>query len=190
MKKFILGLVIMLSLYSNAHAGEIYGQLNISGVDLKDDTLDYSNGLSVDYESDTGYGIGAVVGSKLSQNTRIEAELVYRRNDVEALGIDGKYESIALMGNAIYDVNIGSPITPYIGVGAGYANVSDEDLDDDVFAYQAMAGLSYKLTPKTDIMVGYKYFATATPEYDVTSNVTAKFPYRTHNVELGLRFAF
>jgi opacity protein-like surface antigen len=104
------------------------------------------------------------------------------------------------MANAFWDIETGSPVTPYLGGGIGVANVSINDLgvfgisvvddDDTVFAYQFGAGIALELNPNMALDFGYRYFVTTDPEF--TDNFGDKFEseYQTHNASLGLRIMF
>lgn len=181
--------LITLSQPSLAQDSGPYFQGTISGTDLANTELHIPFATNVDYDSDIGIGLGGEFGYKANKYLRGGLELTYRRNDVSAGAIGGKFESYAGMGNLYLDIPIGVPVTPYIGAGAGYARVGDGDVHDGVLAYQGMAGLSYAANDKTDIVLGYRYFGTKDPEYSV-SGVNIKAPYRVHNVDLGVRFKF
>jgi opacity protein-like surface antigen len=68
--------------------------------------------------------------------------------------------------------------TPYIGGGAGFSVslldadhivINDISMDgtgsDTVFAYQAFAGMRYRINDKMGISVEYRYFATESPSF-------------------------
>ncbi len=160
-----------------------------------------------------GYDLNAALGKELGSGFRAEAELGYHRVDLGhatvyspgGLGLSGRgaggdASAVSMMGNGYYDFDTGGPIKPYIGAGIGFANVnfngvdingsrvtSDEDL---AFAYQAMAGIGYQLTPNGTIYTGYRYFAVDDPTFtdNVGGNLHSEFA--THNVEVGYRLTF
>ncbi len=173
-----------------------YGQVSVYGVSLVEDSVDYNDGTQLDLNNDIGVGAGGAIGYKFWDYFRVEGEAAYRYNQVEAVGIDGDFSSIALMGNGYVDVPTGTSFTPYVGAGVGYAYdrngccINDSTVSDHTLAYQGMAGISYALSKKSALVMGYKYFATSTPEYDGRLTFTAESPYKTHNVEFGIRGAF
>lgn len=93
--------------------------------------------------------------------------------------IRGHLSALTLMLNAFYDVKIGGGVVPYLGGGLGVARLSiDKNLkgapsrgrsliddDDYVFAYQAGAGLSYKIdalgggVPEVTVSLDYRYMS-------------------------------
>jgi opacity protein-like surface antigen len=175
---------------------------------LSDSTLSGPGG-SLDLEYKTGFGAGLVGGFDFG-TYRLEGEFAYRTNDhdqVSAFGLsapaDGDTSSIALMVNGYYDFRMVSPtIVPYVGVGIGGAQVSAKlgdpgfpsiiDDDDMVFAYQFMAGVGFAVNKQVTIDLGYKYFATADPSFEVIGTGGAKLDseYKSHNVFAGLRYSF
>ncbi len=74
--------------------------------------------------------------------------------------------------NGLYDINTGTQFTPYVGAGVGFVNASLSGArlagspigtyngSDTGFAYQAIAGVSYAVTPRLSLTVDYRYVAT------------------------------
>jgi outer membrane protein OmpA-like peptidoglycan-associated protein len=143
---------------------------------LEDHTFHTPLGSAKAVHSD-GYNVGGRGGYEWGP-WRFEGEVSYRENDVDhgvisgfrVNGIKGNKTSVALMANALYDFTFGWPITPHIGFGIGLADVgvglkvpgigkfvSD---DDWAFAYQAIAGARYNITPQIAVDLDYRYFAT------------------------------
>ncbi len=191
MIKTVLASIIAVAVSQASFAAETgpYVQFGLGVSSLKEDALEDNNGAKIGYSTDSGISGSAGLGYKISNGFRIDGEYTYRDNEIKAMGIKGNIESHSLMANGYVDIPTGGKITPYIGAGAGVSNVSDGDVDDTVFAYQGMAGLSYAVSEQTAIQLGYKYFATSTPKYDVGFG-KVKAPYRTHNLELGVRYSF
>jgi opacity protein-like surface antigen len=213
---FCLATMIMVGLtasFSLAAAGP-YMSIQGGATWLEDADLDYdiipSSDLSVEAEFDTGFNMGVAVGYDYGP-ARLEAEVAYRQNDFDKfkgqfLGFgfedsaDGDVSATSLMVNAYWDLPTGGPITPYIGGGVGFANVSFnevEDLgfefiddDDNVLAYQAAAGIAFDINPNLALDLGYRYFATEDPELEDDFGDEFETEYDSHNVSLGLRFMF
>ena len=118
------------------------------------------------------------------------------------ISVDGDVTTLSLMANGIYVFEAGN-FRPYFGGGLGLVRHDatmdaqtvefegqvlpvDETSDDDVvFAYQAMAGVSFPISEGAEIRAGYRYFATAESDFDGT-----KTSYGTHNFEVGMVFRF
>ncbi len=173
-----------------------------------------------DTEFDPGFGVHGAVGHSWD-GFRLEGEVSYRKNDVDTLTVtsttgaisslnldtlgsfdaDGDVSALGFMANAWYDFDTGSPWKPFIGGGVGTARISLNDIssstisladdEDQVFAYQAGAGIGYELTPTVIVSLGYRFFGTSDPEFTaVNGTTTFDGEYRSHNVEVGVRFLF
>jgi opacity protein-like surface antigen len=112
----------------------------------------------------------------------------------------GDVGTIFVFANALYDFDTGGPLKPYIGggVGVGFVNVdyspSDVTIIDDKsteFAWQAMAGIAWEISPTTELFAGYRY--RQTKDASVSADLfSADFDIenKTSIVELGVRFVF
>lgn len=164
--------------------------LGLTDTEIRDIT---TGGIERDIEADDGWGAALALGFGSRGGFRLEAEGAYRQNDLDVRGRGGAdIHSIALMGNVYFEPQLGPfPLRPYIGAGVGGANVAfdadDLDIDDDdwVLAYQGMVGAVLKLGARAGVFAGYRYFATDEPAFAGTD-----IEYRTHNLEVGLRFGF
>ncbi len=107
--------------------------------------------------------IDAGLGFAFENGFRAEAELARRANEVtssEMTAASFEYYSssssaenvfaISLMANGFYDFNRDGAVSPYIGVGVGWAKVSAGDDDDSKLAWQAMAGVGVALSEQHD----------------------------------------
>ena len=174
---------------------------------------DLSGGGASDLDYDLGWGLSGQIGylpnfagSGLN-GLRFEFEGAYRRNDLDSVKVSGvsgsaggDITSAAYMVNMYYDVETGSQWKPYLGGGLGWSEVSLDtagalltvDDEDNVFAYQFMAGLGYVPTsiPLTEWTLGYRFFATEDPSFTNNAGVKIDSEYYTHNVELGAKFRF
>ena len=64
------------------------------------------------------------------------------------------------------------------------------DDSDNVFAYQAMAGVGYMVSASTTIYGGHKYFATENPYFTDVLGIESESEVSSHNIEVGVRFGF
>ncbi len=104
--------------------------------------------------------------------------------------------------NVYQDLNFGtSKLVPYIGAGVGYANVKYKNfgvaaipdvLDDsyNAFAYQAIIGTAYEITPALALTVDYRYFATEDKDVTTAIGNTTSIGYTSNNITAGLRYNF
>ncbi len=142
---------------------------------------------------DAGYALDGTVGHDFNP-FRVEGELSWRNAEIDkhaingrSTDVEGKVSSLGLMVNGWYDLHTASRWTPFIGGGIGgariqtdYARTSKDDKTDWVFAYQAGAGLGYKLNESTTLQAQYRYFTTE--EAGIEDGV--------HNMTVGLRYRF
>ena len=159
----------------------------------------------------TGWAVLATLGYAFDNNLRAELEAGYRRNDIDnlvqlttptALAATGDLSEFTVMANLLYDFALGDKLTLSVGagVGADLANFKAAALgvDDDewVFAYQAIAGLSYAIGRQTQLFLNYRYLHADAPEYTaVTAPNTVQHTaflddLGKHTATLGLRFFF
>ena len=99
--------------------------------------------------------------------------------------ITGASEADAMLSNVPFLINarIQFPkfdlVTPYFGGGLGFSvavldaddiviagGSLDGNMSDVVFAYQAFAGLRFKLNENMGLSLEYRYFATDSPEWE------------------------
>ncbi len=183
---------------------EWYVSLQGGGGFLSDAAL---AGAGVELDFAPGFTIAGSAGIALPNNLRFEVEVSYARNDIDrfsGFGVSveggGDVGSLAYMGNGFYDNELGPPWTLYVGGGAGLAIISINDPkiivpgvgtivgaddEDAIFAYQLGAGIAYEISDSTDLTLGYRFFATADPDFNNLKTV-----YMRHDARLGLRFRF
>lgn len=176
MKKYLLLTLSILGLFATTTSHATCNTLcrqgwyigGFGGANFMD--VDKDNGISIDME--TGYYAGGCIGYKFSSPLRLEGEVAYRRNNFDKAkfegdkyGLSGNLTTWTYMANLYYDFDMGCAFTPYLGVGAGYADtkgtVKIEDVKgkgrDDGFAYQGIAGVSYALCENVDLGLEYRY---------------------------------
>lgn len=207
MKKIIVttvGCAMLLSLSSVAYSAGPYvsGNLGLAVASDSDVTDSTVPGTTIEIESDSGMALGVAAGYGFANNTRLEGEIAYQKNDLDkaralgVVGLTGDTSSLALLLNGYYDFVNKSPMTPFISAGVGLARVDVNDMnmpgsgfpnandDDTVFAYQLGAGVGYAVNAKVSLDVKYRYLGTSDPEFDTTD-----VEYSSHNVYAGIRVA-
>lgn len=178
----------------------------IAPVTTFDDRIQFDPGINIGGTG--GYDFGFF---------RLEGELSYKHAEMKAINdrnsgaryrsIDGSLGTLAMMGNAFFDLHNDSPVTPYWGGGVGLAvlNLSDtfgtntntgtrdfiySEANDTVFAYQAGGGVEIALNRQLSLDVGYRYFGTSTATFDKDITRTTELKLESHNVAVGLRVKF
>jgi len=103
---------------------------------------------------------GAGAGYALGNGLRTEGEVVYLQSDLKRAG-GGEAKTLGAFANVTYDFNVKGPVQPFVGAGLGVAHVKvDENAYDDTdtgFAYQAKAGISYKINERLTGELAYRY---------------------------------
>jgi OOP family OmpA-OmpF porin len=181
-----------------------------AGWNVLEDQTDKAPGFApVHKRFDSGFAAGARAGYEWGP-WRFEEEYVYRNNDltgvriggVKATGVSGSRESHALMTNALYDFNLGWPVTPHVGVGIGAVDVIDRARatgigrithdDDWRFGYQAIGGVRYNVTPNVALDLDYRYLATTDATFRVPAAPASKYTsgYNNHTLMASLVYRF
>ena len=148
--------------------------------------------------------VGAVaVGYGYGNGLRMEGELYHRRSEADDLSgtaLGGKATVNGFMFNVLYDFNVSRRFIPYLGLGAGLAVVhfdgispiggSSIDDEDNVFAWQAIAGVAIPIRDQLDLTFDYRYFDV--PDVDLRSDAGTDVDteYASHSVMIGLRYRF
>lgn len=148
---------------------------------------------SGEFDLDNDIGVSATLGYKPS-NFRYEVELGYVSQSIDAAGSNGDSEATKLLGNVLYDFDLGNNISPFLGAGLGAVNVQISptnaagiDGKDYAPAYQLIGGVSLNnVLPQTDISLAYKYLDT----FSDLKEDGAEFEYSAHTLEAGARLRF
>jgi len=172
------------------------------GASLATDADVTGTGISTDIEFDPGPVAMIAMGYGFDNNFRTELELAGRWNDAETVGSTsgtGDTTTTSGMINVLFDLDIEGDFVPYVGAGLGIANVEDNGIglvsgstisdDDTVFAYQAIAGISYDLSNSISLTADYRYFATDDVSLTTASGVSVEQEYSNHSVLVGLRLS-
>ena len=133
-----------------------------------------------------GERAGLACGYQITDWFAAEGEIGAVVNEVEGVGFrDGTFASVPFLFNVKLQYPNHTHWTPYIGAGLGVsAAILDADTiiasntftdfqrvhtsgADAVFAYQAFAGLRYRLNERMGLSVEYRYLATEAPEWDL-----------------------
>lgn len=157
-------------------------------------------GISTDIEFDPGPLAVIAVGYDFGNNFRTELELAGRWNDAETIGSasgTGDTTTTSGMINVLFDLDVESDFTPYLGAGLGAANVEDSGIgpisgstintDETVFAYQAIAGVAYELNDMISLTADYRYFLTDDASFATASGIAVEQEYTSHSILVGLR---
>lgn len=167
-------------------------------------------------EFDTGIHVGGAGGYDFGF-LRLEGELSYKNGEISKIteqnrgtritAVDGRLGATALMCNLFFDIHNATPVTPYIGGGAGFATLYLSDTygrevqtgdrvrvyrsgDDSVFAYQVGAGLEIAFNRRFSLDLGYRYFGTTKAKFNSRSSMETELRLESHNAAVGFRVKF
>jgi len=155
-----------------------------------------SAGASGNIDRDLGW-IGGLAGGYQFGAFRAEIDGDYSRNGLKTLktgnvstGLSGHSANISFMVNGLYDINVGMPIVPYIGAGAGATDLKFSgtlgNSDRWGFAIQPIVGVSYSITPQISLAAEYRYLYGVDEVHFGTLTVTN----REHHFLLGATWHF
>ncbi|MBL8831168.1 MAG: OmpA family protein [Rhodospirillales bacterium] len=165
------------------------------------------NGQTSTVKIGAGAAGTAAIGYGFGNGLRGELELGHRAGSVR--GVDnatgaaggGRIDVSSLMANVLYDFANETSFVPYLGAGIGGARLRAKDVGPDqgnafvsgaanVFAYQGIVGLDYRIGDNMALGASYRYFATQSASIGSTAGDSASIPYRDHSIVIGMRYAF
>ena len=172
-------------------------------------------GADVKSQFDGSYvGLGTI-GWNFGNGLRAEVEGGYRRSDVSGVRGDGPGVAGGALGmytvmvNGLYDFDLGRygiptyGFVPHLGVGVGWAGArfdhagpyNGETLEghENLFAYQGIAGVDYRLAPQVKLSLDYKYLGTENGDFALSPGATggvARTSIQDQAVLLGIRYEF
>lgn len=169
------------------------------------------SGSNTPIKLDGGLAGMVTIGSALKNSQwRLEGELGYRTNDGTAsfinpnisIAVVRSFADISLeewsgMVNALYDFNLNSERWGMsLGVGAGIDNArytarDGTDNNDKVFAFQGIAGLTYRINQHWDLDLNYRYLNAAQAELKETAASPARqVDLEKHSITVGFRYGY
>ena len=191
----------------------------IGGLNLARDAA-YDSGtstLEADDDKNAGWAVGGVLGYDF-QPLRLELELMHRDNGIDAIdfaddgglgggALAGTVEDVggqvgfnSLMINALYDVDTGGGLTPFVGGGLGLGRANYENItpggvplvddEDAVFALQGIAGVATALTRSLELTASYRYLWSTRSELAAAAGNVVEPRYRAHSFLVGLVYRF
>lgn len=197
-----------------------FGGVTFNG-DYESDGLIGGAPQSVDVNLDAGYIIGGAIGASLDYarfgnvTPRVELELSYSESDAgetffsgngpaAEINVDGDIKTLNVFANALFDIDTGTKITPYVGGGIGFGR-TDFDVvygpgvrltdSDTGFAAQAIVGASYALTETLALDLDLRYartFSVDSPRLNPAGGLTGVVngDVDTFAITTGLRIKF
>jgi outer membrane protein OmpA-like peptidoglycan-associated protein len=133
----------------------------------------------------TGWMVGGVIGYDFV-GPRVEIEAIFRQGSanvsvVGAGSFSDQISQVGVLANVLYDFLPSSPVTPYVGVGAGLGFVTAST----VFAYQGIVGVAWNADQNFRVSLDGRYYGTTNPTLNGVSWTNNNF-----SVMLGVQFKF
>src|SRR5205814_252213 len=109
-----------------------------------------------------------------------------------SLNVKANAAASSYMVNGIYDFNpLNWPVTPHVGVGLGAATVRVNNIGNDTaFAYQAIAGADYHISPNLTVGLDYRFLGTDQLNLRNSSLVSSRANYYDHAALLHVTWSF
>ena len=157
---------------------------------------------------DLGFATSIAVGRDMGQSGNfswsLEGEVLYTYYNLDEDDLaffpsttDKGESSVGLMANVVGAYELTSAISLYAAGGAGFSTINFktfdsgnlEQLDNDAPSFQFKAGLKYKMGPKFDILLGFRYYVTDSIDiFNQSTGNTTSVEYEDSVVELGFRW--
>jgi len=212
---WVIPIILFMASFAQADSGWYTGVQG--GANFQKDQESTGPSRVLDLDFDTGGFVAGHLGYKFRGSRmgrfRAEAELSYRKNDVDDIVFNGvgrigsgDQDVLAGLMNLFYDINAHSKrYIPFVGAGIGIANINADvaytpgafiDDDDTTFAYQFIAGAQYKITKKFSLVGDARYFALSNPELTrfggpaPAAFVDLDSEYDSFTTSIGLRYDF
>jgi opacity protein-like surface antigen len=181
----------------------------LAAQEMYDDMMGNDEGFYVT----AGYGVALPADRKIDERTistdlgfvsgrfgvgysifgfRPELSVGYRMANIKDQD-DQSVTAIDLIASVYYDVDTGSEITPYVGIGGGMSNVTVKEGNTKTvwaLAFQGAAGIGYALTEDLALTLGYRLTGTMDADFLEKDGGGKLKMALGHNVELGIRYSF
>ncbi|EJB8349347.1 porin family protein [Vibrio cholerae] len=177
------------------------------GISYMNDVSGKAAATPIEVELEKGLVLGGAFGYRY--NAKIAAEVVweYRSNDSETMVgnefyPDGNYASNTIYLNGLYYFEPWGNLTPYVGVGVGWIQEIDIDLERNGvetsysnsgnFSYQGFAGVEYKLSAHWSVHTELRHSGakSGTLEDEKTRAQFSSLNYKPFTWQLGVSYRF
>lgn len=197
-----------------AQAQEYYLDLHIGYSRVENGDLESTGATAIGEYADQ-QAFGGSLGFVDMSGIRLEGELTYRANDIDAIGgapAKGRFSSLALMANLLYEMEIGGggygfdgggywPVRPYIGIGGGGMQYSmnatftlgaADSIDDSTYAlaWQGIVGAGWALSESSILTLDYRYVVSENVGLSDTGGAAFEIDAAQATLMLGLRTLF
>jgi opacity protein-like surface antigen len=157
---------------------------------------------------DTGAVVGLAAGYRFNRNFAADLDYAYRSNDIDkiegsggtTIADGGDLASVAIMANGYYYFDFADTWSPYIGLGLGFLQEIDsdvqltgvnsqKDLEDQVFAWQAMVGAEVPIDQNWRFYGEGRFMSAPSPDLS-NSNGSYSVDYINLSLIFGIGYQF
>lgn len=112
---------------------------------------------------------------------------------------DSSISSLEVVASVYYDIETGTLVTPYVGVGAGASQISVTVIEDPAIdpyelsgsvwalAFQGAAGVGFYVLEGLTTSIGYRLTGTTEATFESDNKIALALG---HHIELGIRYRF
>lgn len=148
---------------------------------------------------DDGVIVSLLAGQKINAKWAIEGEIVYAQSDatMDQGFVLTDSTAYGIMANVSYEALRRDKYGVYVGAGIGYGKVENDQAfaqnngntsdGDSGFMWQLKAGVTYDLSARTSLDVGYRYLALPETPASLFSDT---FETEIHALTAGVRYTF
>lgn len=207
LRKFLLALLLFLLFFplTVGAADPVGAYLGVAGGIGKPESMTVQFGNEIGFERGAAFSL---FGGYDFGFWRLELEGNWRRNDIDSLDTfgtrsesDGTVTATSLLLNGYLDYENSTLFTPWLGVGAGLADLSFTDLDESAgnlteegdlyLALQLLLGVSVDFRERFSAQIGYRLLWIPEVEFEEeTFDSTSSENYLNHAVMVGLGYYF
>jgi len=157
---------------------------------------------------DTGGVVGLAAGYRFNRNFAADLDYLYRSNDIDkikgaggaTIADGGDLASVAIMANGYYYFDFAESWSPNIGLGVGFLQEIDsdvqlsrvnsqKDLEDQVFAWQAMVGAEVPIDESWRFYGEGRFMSAPNPDLS-NSNGSYSVDYNNLSLIFGIGYQF
>lgn len=208
-KYMLSALTVLTALLAQAQAAESahYYVKPFTGISYMNDVTGKTATAPVEVELEKGLVLGGAFGYRYNANIAAEVVWEYRSNDSETMVgkefyPDGNYASNTIYLNGLYYFEPWGSLTPYVGVGVGWIQEIDIDLERNGvetsysnsgnFSYQGFVGVEYKLSTHWSVHTELRHSGakSGTLEDEKTKVQFSSLNYKPFTWQLGASYKF
>lgn len=166
-----------------------------AGVNIINDVDEDSGSATAAF--DPGFRIGVAGGYRFTPMISAEIESSYLFNDFEDAA-DSTFSQVPFLANMVFRFENSSSFVPFIGAGVGGVAtiltiddiISEDDDSDVVFAWQAQAGVHYRINDNMSAGITYKYLGVDGPEFDFGGGTFGFETMHNHSFMASFQWSF